>query len=417
MKILHTADWHLGDNFHGFDRIAEHSHFFDWLKETIEARKPDALLVSGDIFDNANPSALAEEQLYDFLSEAIALNPGMRVVLTAGNHDSGRRLQAPAQLLHNFGVEVRGMVEHNDKGTPQIDNLIIPIQAIDNPADQAVILAVPYLRPGDYEIKNTQSASIREFFQQVVKRAQKLYGRAVPLILMAHLYAAGAEVALNEHSERLVVGGEDCINVEGLDNGVAYVALGHIHKAQQVGGQERMVFYAGSPIPMSFAEKNYTHGVNMLTIGATGGIILDQLTYSPLRTLQSIPSEGAAPLQEVMKQIDALPNKGKQDASQWRYLEIQLMDSNVPPTLHADLLNALDEKAVRLCRLIRQTPPNKNTKDKSRTFSVEQLRNISPYDIAIEAYCAITGEEMDDETISRMKIAIQTAEKTEAPQP
>lgn len=84
MKILHTADWHLGNVFHGHVRTDEHQHFLQWLLGVIEERKPDALLITGDVFDTANPSASAEELFYDFLLQATSTLPGLQVVITAG---------------------------------------------------------------------------------------------------------------------------------------------------------------------------------------------------------------------------------------------------------------------------------------------------------------------------------------------
>ena len=92
MKILHTADWHLGNTFHAHSRLNEHKHFLRWLLGVLKERQPDALLITGDVFDSPNPSAAAEELLYDFLLRATLTVPGLQVVMTAGNHDSGSGL-------------------------------------------------------------------------------------------------------------------------------------------------------------------------------------------------------------------------------------------------------------------------------------------------------------------------------------
>ena len=99
MKILATSDWHLGNLFHGNDRLPEHKHFLKWLLEQIAEQKPDALLIAGDIFDNGNPSAAAQTVYYEFLADATQLCPNMQVIITAGNHDSASRLEAPRPLL------------------------------------------------------------------------------------------------------------------------------------------------------------------------------------------------------------------------------------------------------------------------------------------------------------------------------
>ena len=108
MKLIHTADWHLGNTFHGYDRTQEHRHFLDWLLDRLREQQPDALIVSGDIYDTPNPSAAAEELLYDFLLQATDAVRGLQVVLIAGNHDSAGRIDAPASLLKRHNIYVRG---------------------------------------------------------------------------------------------------------------------------------------------------------------------------------------------------------------------------------------------------------------------------------------------------------------------
>ena len=415
MKIIHTADWHLGDNFHGFDRTTEHRHFLKWLQDLIEEERPDALLVSGDVFDCANPSAQAEEQLYTFLNTVTHLYKGLQVIITAGNHDSGRRLQAPASLLHGLGVTRRGYIRHNEKWQPVLDDLIVPIRAIDNPDECAAVLAVPYIRPTDLDSGKPRTDSIKEFFADLAGRAHKTCGKHTPVILMAHLYAAGAEVALNDHSERLVVGGEDCTDVDALDRNVSYVALGHIHKAQQVGG-DHMVFYAGSPIPMSFAEKHYRRGVNKVTVGPTGGLVVEQVEYSPLRSVVSFPDNGAASLGDILAMIRQLPDKSRQDNDLWPYLEIKLLDSEAGGAAQNEILNALDSKAARLCKLVKEVPASTKTGTPSSN-TLEQLLRRTPLDIALDAYLQVTGEEMSDDIIERFNAAVQEAQNNEEETP
>ena len=135
MKIIATSDWHLGNMFHGNDRLPEHRHFLDWLLHQLSEHKPDALLVAGDIFDNGNPSAAAQTEYYRFLADATQTCPGMRIIITAGNHDSASRLEAPRPMLSRHNVEIRGNVrrvwvqEDSGSGSLQIalDDLIIPV--------------------------------------------------------------------------------------------------------------------------------------------------------------------------------------------------------------------------------------------------------------------------------------------------
>lgn len=423
MKFLHTADWHLGDTFHGYDRIEEHRHFLQWLEDRIDEQQPDALLVAGDIFDNANPSASAEEMLYTFLSRITRHHDGLQVVLTAGNHDSGRRLEAPAALLKEMGVVVKGVVEHDDKGLPLMDDLIVPVHSRTDADKIMGVMAVPYLRTGDYPFHNTRSQSIREFFHELSKRAHKQLGKDVPLVLMAHLYAAGAEVAQNEHSERLVIGGEDCIDVGDIYRDAAYVALGHIHKAQRVGQSSYLgggrgsggsegrgnVYYSGSALGMSFSESHYHHGINCVEIGDDGRVDVERIEYRPQRRLMSLPETGAAPLPEVLRLIEALPPADKTDALEWPYIEIRLEEATASQTAQNEILRALESRAARLCRLVRVVPRGSEDSPRRKMQSLDQLRNISALDIAMDAYLQVTGKEMSEQLASLFQEAANEA--------
>ncbi|MCF5104301.1 exonuclease subunit SbcD, partial [Pseudomonas proteolytica] len=99
MRLFHTSDWHLGQNLHGQERDFEHACFLDWLLGQLKLHGPDALLIAGDIFDTVNPPLKAQERLYDFIISAHEQNPTLTIVMIAGNHDSGSRIELPAPLM------------------------------------------------------------------------------------------------------------------------------------------------------------------------------------------------------------------------------------------------------------------------------------------------------------------------------
>ena len=238
MKILHTADWHLGNTFHGHSRLDEHRHFLKWLLQTLREKQPDALLVTGDVFDSANPSAAAEELLYDFLLRATLEVPGLQIVLTAGNHDSAGRLEAPAALLKTHNIYVRGTIHYTTKGEPDFDYYLLPLADRQTGQASCVCMALPYLRGGDYPAGMTPEEGLRFFFSQLHARLRKSNYKGLPIVVAAHFYAAGADICKDEHSERLVVGGQDCVEADVVGQNESYAGLGHIHKAQQVCGGE-----------------------------------------------------------------------------------------------------------------------------------------------------------------------------------
>lgn len=198
MKLITTSDWHIGNLFHGSDRLPEHRHFLQWLLSQLRAQQPDALLVAGDVFDNGNPSAAAQSAYYEFLDEATQACPDLHIIITAGNHDSASRLEAPRALLTRQRVEVRGHVhrtwqqqEEGGRWVIDYEDLMIPITG--RTGDRVVVLAVPFLR-SDVVQNSCYSQGVTDLLRQLTDRARELYPDT-PIVMMAHMYAKGADIA------------------------------------------------------------------------------------------------------------------------------------------------------------------------------------------------------------------------------
>lgn len=409
MKILHTADWHLGNTFHGHSRLDEHRHFLKWLLQTLREKQPDALLVTGDVFDSANPSAAAEELLYDFLLRATLEVPGLQIVLTAGNHDSAGRLEAPAALLKTHNIYVRGTIHYTTKGEPDFDYYLLPLADRQTGQASCVCMALPYLRGGDYPAGMTPEEGLRFFFSQLHARLRKSNYKGLPIVVAAHFYAAGADICKDEHSERLVVGGQDCVEADVVGQNVSYAALGHIHKAQQVRGGEA-TYYAGSALPMSFSELNYKHGVQFVDIDPQGEALVEFVEYAPLRGLVTIPAKGRAVSADALFDcINNLPKRDKKntDSLTWPYLEIHVEEAQPQPTLMHDVMEALQDRAVHFCRMLRVRPENKKADSANDvdTPSADTLANINPLELARRNFEARFNSEMPEELVTRFKQA------------
>lgn len=148
MKILHTADWHIGQLFHEYDRTPEHQQFLNWLVQVIQDEKVDVLLISGDVFDISNPAAASIKMFYTFLNGATKANPDLQVIITAGNHDSASRLEAPKPLLESSNVHIIGLVEKDAAGNINYEKLLVPIHDASGNI-KIWCLAVPFLRMGN----------------------------------------------------------------------------------------------------------------------------------------------------------------------------------------------------------------------------------------------------------------------------
>jgi exonuclease SbcD len=250
IKILHTSDWHIGKQLSRIDFSEDMNMFFDWLIELIEKQSIDVLLMSGDLFDQANPSQQAMRQYYLFLKRMVKLD--CKVVLTGGNHDSAQVLNAPKELLEILDVKIVG-------GAPvEISELFIEVEKND---ERLVIAAVPYLRDKDirqsvagetYNDKISQMRiGLRNYFESINSYYSANFSN-LPFVMMGHLFVQG--VSISESEREIQIGNQASIEANVFGDKANYVALGHIHRPQIVGSDH--IRYCGSPIPMSFSEKS-----------------------------------------------------------------------------------------------------------------------------------------------------------------
>ncbi len=241
MRILHTADWHLGARLVERDRLPEHAAFADWLIETLRSEKIDALLLSGDVFDAANPPQDAVALYFDFIKRLADLKT-VRSIITGGNHDSASHLNAPRELLKRFDVHVFGHAGENvvDLG-------------------DAVVAAVPFLRERDLrqaaagetisDVQTQVRAAIRAHYAAQLAACRQ-FAQGHPVIAMGHLAVLGTTTSDSERD--IHIGNLGAVGADIFD-GFDYTALGHLHRPQKVGGHEN-IRYSGSPIALSFSE-------------------------------------------------------------------------------------------------------------------------------------------------------------------
>jgi exonuclease SbcD len=249
IRILHTADWHIGKQLHKIDFTEDMNLFFDWLITCIEENKINVLLMSGDLFDQANPSQQAMKQYYYFLKQLLPLK--CKIILTGGNHDSPHVINAPKELLEILDIKVVG-------GVPDtISELFLEIE-VEN--QKVVVAAVPFLRDKDIrsvapgESYDDKIELIRDGIATYFKGVNDYYianHKDVPFIVMAHLFAQGATIS--ESEREIQIGNQAGVESSIFGEEPHYVALGHIHRPQIVGKPH--IRYSGSPIALSFSEK------------------------------------------------------------------------------------------------------------------------------------------------------------------
>ena len=383
MKIIHTADWHIGQTFFGYDRFQEHQCFLDWLTDQITTQQIDVLLISGDIFDVANPSAQAQRQFYRFLRRVTEQNPGLQIILIAGNHDSASRLETPIPLLEEMNIQIRGTVRKRADGTIDTEELIIELKDRSGKR-QGWCLAVPYLRQGDYPAVESEGdpyqAGVKAMYDKLVACVEERRQKQEAIIAMGHLQAAGSQISEGDQSERLIIGGLEGIPSSVFPSQITYGALGHIHREQQIANRNE-IRYAGSPLPMSFAEENYRHGVILLEIDK--GILLNQtkIIFNPLVTLLRIPKH-PAPLDEVLNRLSQLPEE--RDDHPAPFLEVRVLLTEPEPALRNKVEEALRTKQVRLTRVLPFYPDTVQLTKNENTLTTEEL--LDPWKLLNRVY-------------------------------
>ncbi len=350
MRLLHTSDWHLGQSLHHYDRSHEHQCFLDWLLDTLESEAIDALLIAGDIFDNANPSAQAQRLFYRFLAAAKQRLPRLDILLIAGNHDSPARLEAPAPLFESFDARAIGQVTRDAEGRIELERLLVPLRNREREV-AAWCLAVPFLRPGDLPRLETQGdaylAGIERLYHQVLDLALERREPGQAILALGHCHLSGGTISADSE-RRLIIGGAEALPVEIFDPAIAYTALGHLHRAQNIGGLER-VRYAGSPLPLSFAEVQYRHQVVRVDLDSESLATTVPLPVPRWVDLLRVPKQHA-PLDEVLNALLALELPETPLIAQ-PYLEVRVRLEAPEPGLRARIESVLEGKPVRLARI------------------------------------------------------------------
>ncbi len=386
MRFLHTADWHIGQLFHEYDRAYEHQQFLNWLLETLVTEQIDALLISGDVFDLSNPSASSIKMFYSFLNQAVKKNPDLQIIVTAGNHDSASRLESPKPLLESSNIHIVGLVEKDEHGVVDYSKITISIKDKEDNT-KVWCIAAPFLRMGDYpsipDCANPYAEGVTSFYKMAYDYAasQKEPGQAI--IAMGHLHAQQAEVGDIDKTERLIMGGVECISATAFNSNIRYVALGHIHKAQRIGGKEH-IRYCGSPLPMSFSETNYKHQVIVFDIAEDNieGLKTIEIPVSvPLKRIPAVHSS----LAEVLSSVEQLA-AFEGDIHTAPYLEVLVLLDGPEPGLRHKVETALSGKNFRLAKIDVRYNTSTTKPDENKVVAPEQLNELQPLEVLHKVY-------------------------------
>ena len=280
MRIIHTSDWHIGRTFHGSDLKAAHQHYFAHLLELVDRTQPAAVLVSGDVYDRAIPPVESVELLHGVIRD---LTDRTHVILTAGNHDSATRLGffrgltiAQLHLRTSVRDAARPVILNADGVRTAV--FALPYLSVDNAQRELSLL---FGEPPARSHQAVMDAAVA-YLQPRVEQART--EGADRVMVAAHTFIQGARAADSERDIR--VGGVDCIAADTFDPlGADYVALGHLHRPQDVTGAASRTRYSGSPIAFSFSETRDEKSTSIVQLTANSEVKVELIAAPVLHPL------------------------------------------------------------------------------------------------------------------------------------
>ena len=358
MKLMHLSDLHLGKRLNEFSLLEDQSFILQQLVELVRSEQPDCVLLAGDIYDKPVPPAEAVTLFDDFLNKLAQLTT---VCVTSGNHDSAERLAFGAQLMREGGVHFCGLYT----GEPQCVTLQDAYGSVH-------IYLLPFLKPAHVRhcLPPTEAEQVTTYHEALRCAVERLHINAAERnVLVAHQFVTGAQTA---GSEAVNVGGVDNIGAE-VFAAFDYTALGHIHRAQNVGGER--VRYSGTPLKYSFAEWQQEKSVTLVELGEKGSVSVTALPLAPLRDLRKLRGS----YEELMSKdfYDELPKDS--DGLLRDFYHLTLTDEE-------DVPDAVQKLRSVYKNLLQLEYDNKRTRTDNAIEGAERVVEKSPLELMEEFY-------------------------------
>lgn len=372
MKIIHTADLHIGQIiYQNYDRNDEHQHFFRQLEEWCKAEKPDALLISGDVFDIQQPSASTKRAFTEYFVQLHQSCPDMCIVITAGNHDSASRIQADSavwKLANTYLVGTSPSLELLETDTNWQDNYIVALE-------KGFIVALPYM-----------IGERREQIQSILDRVEAMNQENKPVILMGHLAITGLDATGHDFE----IGKIKTQEIASLGTGYDYLALGHIHKPQTIGHQadamkeevsypSPVIRYSGSALHVS-CDETYPHSVSVVETDQHNGTVhIKQLRIDELRHFYVLPLDGSsfASAEEALEAVKAFAQENHSGYIRLKMDYKAAIPSNFNQLIYDLLESHKDEIRYNPKIVWTGKPANEGLEQIKPTFEVAELQQMT----------------------------------------
>ncbi|HBM17278.1 MAG TPA: exonuclease sbcCD subunit D [Lentisphaeria bacterium] len=397
MKLLHTSDWHLGRSLYGKNRYEEFEAFLSWLAEIIQQNGVDILLVAGDIFDTSTPGNRAQELYYRFLCKISSATCYCQVVIIAGNHDSPSFLNAPKELLRAMNIHVIGSM------TESIYDEVIILKKDGQP--KAIVCAVPYLRdkdirtvePGEtIDDKNAKLIEgIKKHYNDVCKVAEdkqleleKESHAPIPIVAMGHLFTAGSKTVDGDGVRELYVGSLAHVEKDVFPSTIDYLALGHLHIPQSVGGSER-IRYSGSPIPIGFGEAAHGKKVIMIEFKNKTPVIIE-IQVPCFQQLMRISGD----LDDIQTKLQELKDENSQ-----AWIEVEYTGSEIIGNLRETIEETLTGSSIEILRIKTKPVIERTIIGINENETLDDLDANDVFDRCLDTY-EISADEREELKVS-----------------
>lgn len=361
MRFIHTADWHLGRVFYGVHLTEDQSFLLDQVVQLAKDQKPDAIIISGDIYDRGVPPIDAVSLLDDVLSRLV-LDLKARVILIPGNHDSSERIAFGSRLLTEKGLHISGT----------LNGLLTPV-ILNDDRGSVYIYPLPYAEPAlvRNRLGREDLHSHQEAMNAILENIREKHPPQCRSILVAHCFAEGGETSESERP--LSIGGTEAISSSSF-RGFNYVALGHLHRPQTIG--DKHIRYSGSPMRYSFSESNHKKTITVVEMDESGNCKFQEITLKPKKEIRQISGF-----------IRELLNEASKDPSPDDYLMVTLLDKGA-------ILDAMGK--------LRNVYPNVLHIDRPDLFHPEpppgtqvDHQKMNDQELFASFYRQVTGDDLD----------------------
>lgn len=381
MRILHTSDWHLGQHFMGHSRQSEHAALIDWLLDQVEQQAVDAVLLAGDIFDTGAPPSYARELYHQLIARLH--RAGVGLLLLGGNHDSVSVLGESRDLLTYLGTRVIASV-----GAAEEHVVVLPLRSSEAGAPATpgcIVCALPFIRARD--VVHSQAGQSAQDKQQALQTAiqttyQNVYdaalalqhrlqaetGRQLPIVATGHLTTVGA--SSNESVREIYVGALEAFPTTAFPP-ADYIALGHIHQPQKVGGLEH-IRYCGSPIALGFDEARQTKQVLLVDLNEAG---LQAVTPLPVPVFQTLAAVRGT-LAELPDALQSIAASANTERPAW--LEVTVVEDDYLADLAPRIQAMAEGLPLQVLRIKRQRG---TAAPQLLAEASESLDELSPQDV------------------------------------